>query len=461
MQDVAKAWAPYGLVIAAFLLWRILVFTSDRAATDVNLLAQSYLTNPLHSVARLVIETPKDIIEAGLLGWFVPIYNALEAVDYRQALQGTAWALLAAGLAAVTTRVVDRSAGPSHAGIDGGRWTLEALLLGAVGTVGTVLVVVAAGRDIRWDSGFDRYTLQTTAGVALLGTGFLWRFVRRPLCHLVPIFLVGLSACGHYLNAVEWRDFWLNQQRFWWQMTWRAPRLDPGTVLVIEVAGGAFREDYEIWGPANLIYARGNPNPRIAAEILNRTTVDQVRLGERSVRGMRSIITLQKDFNHTLVASMPTPSSCIHVLNGASPELPASAGPLIELAAPYSHMEQIRANADPLSPPPEIFGPEPPRDWCYFYEKADLARQRRDWEEVVRLGDMARSAGMRPSDRSEWMPFLMAYIVSGREEAALEVASMIRDEERLRHALCDAVDRGIFPTPETAALFDRLLCEFE
>lgn len=461
VQDLAKAWAPYGVTLAAFLLWRVFFFTSGRGATNVHVLASSYLADPRHAIARLVVEIPKDILEAALLGWFVPAYNALEAADYRQALCGAAWAALAAGLAAATTRLLGPRSDASQAGAGDEPWARAALWLGALGTFGTIAVVVVGGRDIRWDSGFDRYTLQTTAGLALLTVGFFGQHLRRRLCHSLPIFLVGLSVCTHYLNGVEWRDFWLNQQRFWWQMTWRAPRLVPGTVLITEVAGGAFREDYEIWGPANLIYDRGSPDPSIAAEILNKTTVDQVRLGERDVRGMRAIITLPKDFRHALVASMPTPASCVHVLHGASPEVPASASPLIALLAPFSHIDQIEADADSLSPLPEVFGPEPPRNWCYYCERADLARQRGDWAEAARLGDLARDAGLRPSDRSEWMPFLMAYVVTGREETAREVASLIRDEERLRHGLCDAADRAVFPDPETAALFDRLLCEFE
>ncbi len=459
--QLLAAWAPYAFIIALFLFWRVALFTSQRGATNVQALAQSYTTNPRHALARLLLETPKDVFEAVLGGWIVPTYDSLVSADYRDTLTAAAWGVLAAAAAAAVTARMRTRGADSAADAGGDRFAREALLLGALGTLGPVLVVVAAGRDIRWDSGFDRYTLQCTAGIALLTVGFLWGCIRHPVRSWIPVFLVGVSVLTHALNTVEWRTFWLHQQRFWWQMVWRAPQIRQGTVLVIEVPGGVFREDYEIWGPANLIYDRGNPQPGVAAEILNMGTVSQIQFGERSVRGMRVLITIEKDFNRTLVASMPSPASCLHLLDGTSPEVPTGASPLTRLIAPYSRIDQVLTHAVPASPPPEIFGPEPEHTWCFYYERADLARQRGDWEDAARLGREAQQAGLAPSDRTEWMPFLMAYIMTGDERSAAEVAQRIRGEERVRHALCDSVDRTVFPDPALAATFDRLLCEFE
>lgn len=460
IRRMTVAWSPYALAIAVFVVWRIFIFKSTRGATNIDVLASSYLANPRHALARLLLEGPKDLLEASILGWFVPTYNALVSAEYRQVLTGLAWALAAVIFTVGFLWLTGKRLPEGEALAQEGLWSKEALWLGALGTVSTVLTVLLAGRDIRWDSGFDRYTLQTTAGLALLVIGFLWRFVRPPARLSIPILLVGLSVLTHYLNAAEWRDFWSNQQSFWWQMSWRAPQLEDGTVLVIEVPGGVFREDYEIWGLADLIYDRGNPQPRIAAEILNAATVEKVRLGQGEVRGMRVIIFMEKDFNHVLVASMPTRASCLHLLDGASPEVPRGASPLIELIAPFSHIEQVQTHGSPTPPPEGIFGAEPEHGWCYYYQMAGLARQRGAWDEVARLGDEAMAAGLRPSDRTEWLPFLMGYIVVGNQEAAELVARMIRDEEPVRHRLCDAVDRAAFPNRGSAAAFEQLLCEF-
>jgi len=105
-----------------------------------------------------------------------------------------------------------------------------------------------------------------------------------------------------------------------------------------------------------------------------------------------------------------------------------------------------------------IFGPEPARGWCYYFEKADLARQRRDWQEVVSLGEQALSENLRPRDVSEWMPFLEGYSNLGLVQQAEQISSRIRGDEFVRHALCDVL-AGSPPSEAPHPLMLQLLCE--
>ena len=41
-----------------------------------------------------------------------------------------------------------------------------------------------------------------------------------------------------------------------------------------------------------------------------------------------------------------------------------------------------------------MFGSEPPHLWCYYFEKADLARQLQDWQSVLQLEKQARARGL-------------------------------------------------------------------
>ena len=55
----------------------------------------------------------------------------------------------------------------------------------------------------------------------------------------------------------------------------------------------------------------------------------------------------------------------------------------------------ILVNADPPAQPPYLLGPEPEHDWCYYFEKAELARQQADWQQVAMLGDQALGDGKK------------------------------------------------------------------
>jgi hypothetical protein len=58
---------------------------------------------------------------------------------------------------------------------------------------------------------------------------------------------------------------------------------------------------------------------------------------------------------------------------------------------------------------PNVYGSEPPRGWCYYFEKADLARQQKDWEEVVRIGEIAFALDDHPNDPVERFVFIEGY----------------------------------------------------
>ena len=97
---------------------------------------------------------------------------------------------------------------------------------------------------------------------------------------------------------------------------------------------------------------------------------------------------------------------------------------LARRARHFSNVNQIVMNPSTHArPPARIFGAEPPRCWCYYFEKADLARQMLDWQQVAQLGDEARQLGFRPSDSSEWLPFIEGYVQVGRYQDAEEVVS--------------------------------------
>ncbi|MCD6356510.1 MAG: hypothetical protein J7L66_04410, partial [Anaerolineaceae bacterium] len=65
-----------------------------------------------------------------------------------------------------------------------------------------------------------------------------------------------------------------------------------------------------------------------------------------------------------------------------------------------------------------LFGEQAENSWCYYFEKADLARQFGKYAEIVRLGDEAISAGQTPRVASEWLPFLEGYLWNAKWEKA-------------------------------------------
>jgi hypothetical protein len=96
----------------------------------------------------------------------------------------------------------------------------------------------------------------------------------------------------------------------------------------------------------------------------------------------------------------------------------------------------IDSDAQPV-PPYSIFGNEPEHDWCFYYQKADLARQRGDWQEVVRLGEEAEKLGLHPNDQIELMPFLQAHAFLGDQKRVRGYSTRINTQLFYKDQACD------------------------
>jgi hypothetical protein len=120
-------------------------------------------------------------------------------------------------------------------------------------------------------------------------------------------------------------------------------------------------------------------------------------------------------------------SSCVQIVNGLQPALSASETSNIMLVASHSEIGNIILNTEPQIPPQIVFGPEPFHGWCYYYEKADLARQRGDWGEVMRLGNEVFDNELIPGDPIEWMPFLQAYTLNGGVDRLVEIKDHMKN----------------------------------
>lgn len=88
-------------------------------------------------------------------------------------------------------------------------------------------------------------------------------------------------------------------------------------------------------------------------------------------------------------------------------------------------------------PPQAIFGAEPSCAWCYYDERADLARQYRDWERVVALGDRVFHRSDVQHAAFECLPFIEGYARLGRCQEARDLTlERFRLDPPLQPVIC-------------------------
>jgi hypothetical protein len=308
---------------------------------------------------------------------------------------------------------------------------------------GALFPVLAAGRDVHFYEGFNRYTLHASPTVAILLVGFLFGALRGRIRQVILGLLLLLGAATHMLNTYQWAQTWEHEKALWWQMWWRAPGLKEGTTLLASIQGEGFFEDYEVWGPANLIYYPLADTVKVGAEVLNSETIYKMWAGAVEERVMRGI-SYPRDYNKSLLLALPSDNSCLKVVDREDLLLPLRLEPRLIPIFPFSHVEQIELSMRSDTPPVSIFGPEPAHGWCFYYQRAEQKKQAGDWEAVVQIGDQAISAGKRPVDRAEWLPFLEGYLWADDEAKVSYVVGEISADAPLVKQVCDALARGSY-----------------
>ena len=210
--------------------------------------------------------------------------------------------------------------------------------------------------------------------------------------------------------------------------------------MIASLPGGyQFAEEYEVWGPLNLVYHRGEPLTIPGQVGLKQVLVDleQGTIEERLVRGT---VTVNRDYNFSIVTSTPSTVSCLHVYNGSLLDVPPAESSNITLLARYSKMDLIKFDAASPPAPNQIMGPEPEHGWCYFYQKINLALQAGDWAAAAQLADEARLADVQPQDEAEWLAALEAYANHDEEKKAKRVSTFITTKDT-RLYLCQQLKK--------------------
>jgi len=438
-ETLKRIW-PYWVVTAGFLYWRVFLFQGSRNSTDVSGLAGSYLGNFRYMITRLLVETGKDFLDTTIFAWFVQPYQLFSTSTY----SNLGFALLIAGIAAalvVLYTFLFRKwwrAGSNET--DTTRLVRDFIWIGALVTLCAVFPVILSGRQVELYDAYKSYGLHPIAGVVLFIAGILLMF-QPNFRSLIPTALVIISVSTQILNADTWKPFWEFQRQMWWQLTWRAPDIKDDTlVMTYSTDGYNPEQDYEIWGPLNLIY---NPEPAkapaIQAEVLNGTTVFYVFKKEVLENHVRDI-KLHRDYNNLLLMSMSPLSSCLHVIDGRLPVYGANESDLVQEVGAYSHLDRIIPSGTAPVPPADIFGSEPPHGWCYYYQNASLARQNGDWQEIIRLYDQVQGLHLETSDKSEMIPFFEAFVNLGRyDDAKTLFNKQIKGNPEVRLSVCNSL----------------------
>lgn len=431
-------WFSPSIGAISFLIWRFLIFDSERKATDLGAQIAAFIQSPLLVGIDWIRTLLRDVFEVTLLSWWIPLSDLWNiSLRLREVFFVS---IIVLAVIFVTILILKNGKFDSESE-NSQTWPHEAFWVGLVVVIAGFIPVILSNRDADF-SGLSRYMLASSAGAVILVVAFMSQFNSQKVYIGTACVLILSSVMTHHFNGIQWARSSDAMQNFWWQVSWRIPQLQTETTLVANYSHTAIEEDYFIWGPANLIYYPKSTQPQkiqpaLSGLVLNRASVISIlNHAELTFLNRRSIIT-NIGYDNILILTQPSLSSCVQVLDGNFPITSEYEQYDIQIIAGESNLSNIIL--DKKAPPPleVVFGSEPEHDWCYYYQTASLAFQRGDYESVLDIKQKAERSGFSATDPVEWMPFLQAAILLEEYEQASEFARFIKRSSFLQAQACD------------------------
>jgi hypothetical protein len=454
-QRVKKAlidWLPLSVVPFGFVFWRVFIFVGERKATDAGAQLALAIASPLQASIGWASGLLQDIFQTAFMAWVLPLVQLWEKLTVWQISAGLVLGILGAFIAGLILKNNDNEARDCR---------FEVFWLGAAIVVGGLIPVVLANRSVEFPY-YSRYTLISSTGVAMMAVALVFSLPGQRLRQVFFSTLVFLSILTHFANSVKAANETASMRDFWWQVAWRAPMLEKNSTLIAQYPLAPMQEDYFVWGPANLIYYPQELNekdiqPALFAALPTGETLQKVLARERQEYDKRRNIITYANYRNILVLVQPTTKSCVRILGPDATDISALDADIFIQMAPFSEIERAQAGQDQPTPPYFVFGDEPKHGWCYFYQKASLARQYNDWQAVLNLGNEARLKNLNPYDEIEWIPFLQAEALYGHAEHLTEIGAQMKDEFSRQQA-CLALSGLDGLSMETVSLVETSFC---
>jgi hypothetical protein len=437
-----KQWLPYLGLLAIFLVWRVFIFKfptyQPEFLEDVN-------TKPISSILTLVNRVFQDLFTAGWSSWS-QTFAIPKLEDFLTSSSTFYWVLTfgAILISLLYLLGLDKDKIPASKAAESDRvsWSKQAVLTGLIGLVVPGAPYWVTGLPLTLNFPYDRFHLAFMIGSCIFLIGFIELVIRTRTQKVILLsLLVGMSIGTNLLNANTYRREWNTQKNLFWQLSWRVPALKPNTFVLTDELPLRYYSDNSLTAPLNWLYAPDNRSTTLPYYL----GFTRVRLGASlpaleegyEIKQVYRNVTFTGSTSSTLVFFY-SPPNCLRIIDPRRdsdlPIFPQKFYATMQISNPNM---VITDTTTPAQPPAEIFGRPSESNWCYYYEKADLARQQGNWQEVARLGDEGIHR-FYASEPSELLVFIEGYAHTGNWLRAIDLVYDVSDRNKnLQRNLCN------------------------
>jgi hypothetical protein len=419
LKRTTLLWLPFLGVFLAFGWWRVAYYptllSTNQFVSSARLLTD-FRQSPLRALAALLEWVVQDFAYLIAQNWLSLLTDS-ERIDFvaSSVWFGLALAAVLAFLAASLLRQDEEST--QGFGMQAVWLGLAAFLFGGV-------PVWIIEKQVSGGGGFDnRFAIGPMVGAILLVVALTVVLVQPRWRRWIFAFLLMLGVFTQVYMVNTYRRDWASQRNYFWQLAWRAPNIKPGTAILAGYVPSTVLPDYDASFALALLYSDKPTGSQLPYWYYTWDGMKNINLkaGAKAGKSFRNLEFQGFIGQSVMVFHQPLPG-CIRVADsfyGGDPALGAQNNLL-----GYSDLSLIEPDAA-HHPSEAIFGAELPHTWCYYFQKADLARQLGRWDDVIKLYQQALSAGFAPAQGGEYLPLVEAYAQTGQWQPALTTSQTI------------------------------------
>ncbi|HEX7555318.1 MAG TPA: hypothetical protein VF338_01745, partial [Leptolinea sp.] len=447
LKKTAIYWLPYLLALIAFSTWRAFFFHSNNYQLSA---MESLSATPQSTIVGLLKTLGSNFVVGGWLAWN-QIFDPPNALELQILTTRLFWLVVLAMfvfafiyLLRVKVSTEETEEEKSHPE----KWGWQVVLLGVLSLLAGGIPFWIANLPLTLVFPWNRFTLALMTGSVFLLIGILEVFIRTSKQKIVLCsILISLAAGWQFYNANTFRREWELSRDFFWQLSWRVPGLKRNTLLLTHEFPFKYYSDNSLTAPINWMYApdfQGREMPYMLNYLSVRLKNSLPSAApNQPVNQTYRALTFTGNTSNSLALYLST-NGCLKVMDSiytnadSIPSLPYK----MEPAIPLSDLSLIETDPEkPAVPAPQYF-PEPEHTWCYYYEKVDLARQKKDWKEAARLGEEAINKGISANTPTELPVLIEAFgMVQNWDQATRLTENAYATNPSLRPSLCALWDR--------------------
>jgi hypothetical protein len=408
-KDFLNAAGPFLILFISAILWR---FFQKNSETTYSLVLLNNLKSSFSPtlINQLVISL-QDVWYTSIKIWLDSFFPSRLIAQQGLRIVFSCYVLVIALFFAIFSYLRNISASEGEETSTAGNTNI--LVFGIISIIFAGIPFWLAGLPVNDKYFFTRWTIPFLIGSCVIVPYLISYFSKNKLKFIILIsILISLGAGTQFLAANSFRRDWNNQNLLYWEIKWRIPSLKENTVLFSDMLDFHYENSDQLSSGINFALMGKGQTSQIPyflfylPERINTSILPELRK-DIPITGKRYYSSFKGNTSQAILIDF-NPPGCLKVLDPILDLENPNLSKLTKQALFLSKTELINSTeiTIPDSGSRNIIGIEPPKTWCFYFEKADLASQFHNWDIIGNLYQEVLVKEFKPRDGREWIPFI-------------------------------------------------------